>query len=124
MKAVPEAKLELGDCLSSSQPSSKREAAEACRRHRVTRQAWALACLVFVANSTAVITNAVSLCQDPRCLRFARCYGIVAGSLAIIWFLYEHIQKARKDRQEKEDQMEPICEVVPLDCDDILALRV
>ena len=93
----------------SCDPSTKR----AIRQKR--RAALALACLVFIANSTAVITNAVSLCTHPTCLLVARFYGILSGSLAIIWFCYEHIQKVRKDRQEAEDLRRPISEVIPLE---------
>ena len=79
------------------------------------RAALALACLVLVANSTAAITNALSLCSHPTCLIVAKLYGILSGSLAIIWFWYEHIQKLRKDRKEAEDLKEPISEVLPLE---------
>ena len=79
------------------------------------RAAVALACLVLIANSTAVITNAFSLFGDPTCLLIGHLYGIVVGSLAITWYLYEHVQKVRRERQEAEDLKKPISEVLPME---------
>ena len=68
-----------------------------------------------MTNSTAVITNAFSLFADPTCLLIEHLCGKVVRSLAITWYLYEHVQKVRRESQEAEDLKEPIFAVLPIE---------
>ena len=68
--------------------------------------------LGLFANTTAVITSAVSLIDHPKAAMIAKCYGVISGSLAIIFFLYEY-NKLNREAQANE-RLGPIKEISDL----------
>lgn len=65
--------------------------------------------LGLVPNTTAVITSAGSLINHPTAAMISKCYGVISGSLAIIFFPYEYNKLKREAQANK--RLGPIDEV-------------
>ena len=65
--------------------------------------------LGLIPNTTAVITSAGSLINHPTAAMISKCYGVISGSLAIIFFPYEYNKLKREAQAVK--RLGPIDEV-------------